>query len=70
MELLRKIQSRFVKGRKLDVENPEEAETGPTSSIYVDREDVLNSGLDEMKYIIDKDLCLEVNFLGEVCVFI
>ena len=66
MEVLRYLQSVIIEGRALDVEDPDSASEGETNQIYVDRNNILVSGMDKIKTIQNYRVTLEVQFYGEV----
>jgi len=67
VEMLRYLQEVIVQGRPLEIPNTTDTVEGETSLIYVDRQNVLVTGLDEVRRIENKRLTLEVQFYGEVC---
>ncbi|KAK6166824.1 hypothetical protein SNE40_023439 [Patella caerulea] len=68
VEILRLLQKKIVTGRKLDLENSEETIDGDTNIIFINRDDILNTGFDEIQQISRDNLrkTLEVQFYGEV----
>ena len=66
VEMLRYLQKVLVKGRPLEIQDITERLEGETSVIFVDREKVIETGLEEIRRIEDKRLTLEVQFYGEV----
>lgn len=71
VEILRKLQSVVVQGRTLEIDTHNQAHYaggGPcsTNQIYVDRENILKTGMEEVKAIDNFRLTLEVVFYGEV----
>ena len=68
IEILRTMQLLLMKGRALEVTNPEVCEEGETNFIIVDRNDILATGFEEIKAIEDLFMTLEVQFYDEVCI--
>ncbi|KAK6178654.1 hypothetical protein SNE40_011182 [Patella caerulea] len=70
VEILCLLQKKIVSGRKLDLESPEETIDGDTNIIFINRDDILNTGFDEIQQISRDNLrkTLEVQFYGEVAV--
>lgn len=66
VEVLRYFQSKIVEGRSLEIVDPASSSEGDTNLVYVDRNDILMSGMDEVKAIQNYRLTLEVQFYGEV----
>ena len=64
VEILRYYQSIFVRGRDLDITNPNETCEGVTSYILVDQGNILETSFDEIKEIANLRLTLQVNFYG------
>ena len=48
VEVLRYFQSKIVEGRALEIVDPASSSEGETNLIYVDRNDILMSGMDEV----------------------
>lgn len=73
VEILKFLQERLIKGRKLDVADGDNS-TAPdpedpkntTNYICVDRENILQSTLAELQSIEDFSVTFEVDFMGEV----
>lgn len=66
VDILRIYQKRIVTGRQLDISSEAETIEGETNEINVDRTDLLRSAFDEIQYITDLCLCLEVQYYNEV----
>ena len=66
VEVLRYFQSKIVEGRALEIVDSASSSEGETNLIYVDRNDILMSGMDEVKAIQNCRLTLEVHIYGEV----
>jgi hypothetical protein len=66
VEMLRYLQSVIVIGRKLDIDSTDDSIEGETNFINVDRQNVLETALDEIKTIDNPRLTLEVQFYDEV----
>ncbi|KAL3843283.1 hypothetical protein ACJMK2_021225 [Sinanodonta woodiana] len=66
--ILQYLQSRIVTGRKLELENEESTIEGETSFIIVDRNNLTETALDEIRGIVNLRLTLEVQFYGETAV--
>ena len=66
VELLRVLQSYIVQGRELEPSESSDLIEGKTNFIYINRMDVLNSAIDEIKTIKDPRITLEVNFYREL----
>ena len=66
VEILRYFQSLVVTGRSLEVTDTRESPEGSTNFIMVDRFNILQTGLDEIRALSDKRLTLEVQFYNEV----
>ena len=65
-EILRALQSKILKGRRLDIEREDECPEGETNYIHVDRNNLLETALDEIGSVQNPLLTLEVQFYGEV----
>ena len=68
IEILRHFQKEMCKGRALEVECLENCEDGSTNFILVDRHNLLETALDEIKQMADYRLTLQVQFYGEVSI--
>lgn len=68
VEILRLLQRDIVQGRLLDVEDGAEALVGETTFIAVDRENMLETGFDEIRSLPTAELrkTLQVQFYNEV----
>ena len=66
-ETLRLLQSKILQGRSLDIEREDACPEGETSYIYVDRDNLLGTAMDEIATIENIFLTLYVQFYGEVC---
>ena len=64
-EILRCAQNKIVTGRQLDITDPTSELLGDTNFILVDRENLLDTGLDEISNLVNLRLPVEVNFTGE-----
>ena len=64
-EILRCAQNKIVTGRQLDITDPTSELLGDTNFILVDRENLLETGLDEISNLVHLRLPVEVNFTGE-----
>ena len=65
IEILRQAQKMLVTGRKLDPTDETEFLEDETGFISIDRNNVLTTGLDEIKSLEDPRLTIEVSFYGE-----
>jgi hypothetical protein len=66
VEILRCFQKNMVTGRELDVEHAHEVQEGETNFIMVDRQNILETGFDEIGTLSDHRKTLEVQFYNEV----
>lgn len=67
VEILRFYQTQIIQGRMLEVNDPtRDCSEGETNQIFVNRDNVLDTGMDEIKILTNKRLTLEVQFYGEV----
>ena len=67
VEILRFYQTQIIEGRMLEVDDPSrDCSNGETNQIFVNRDSVLDTGMDEIKILTNKCLTLEVQFYGEV----
>ena len=67
VEILRFYQTKIIEGRMLEVDDPtHDCSEGETNQIFVNRDKVLDTGMDEIKILTNKRLTLEVQFYGEV----
>ena len=64
--VLRYYQSQLVEGRPLEIADPSLGTQGMTNQIFVDRLNLLETGLDEIKDLDNKRVTLEVQFYNEV----
>ena len=64
--ILKYVQSRIVLGRALEITDPSAPSEGITNLIMVDRYNILETGLDEIKRIENLRYTLEVDYYGEV----
>ena len=64
--MIRMLQNGLQKGRCLEVTDLQAENVGITNFITVDRENLLNTGFDELRSIKDPFITLEVQFYGEV----
>lgn len=69
IEILCKLQLEILTGRELDVADPAQLLEGETHNVYIDRDDVLGTGFDEIKAATTNELRnpLNVAFYTEVC---
>ena len=67
IEILKCAQNYIVQGRPLDVFSPSQPLDGETNFVSIDRFDVLNSAVEELKAVdnINLRLTLEISFYGE-----
>ena len=65
-EIVRALQSKILKGRRLDIEREDECPEGETNYIHVDHNNLLETALDEIGSVENPLLTLEVQFYGEV----
>ncbi|XP_028417587.1 uncharacterized protein LOC114542024 isoform X2 [Dendronephthya gigantea] len=65
VEILSCYQSMFVKGRALEIKDPSVCEEDDTNIIFIDRENVLDTGFDEIDQIQNLRTTLEIEFYGE-----
>ena len=68
VEILKKCQNDICYGRALEIEDTTNCDEGDTNFILVNRESILDTGLDEVKEITDPRKTLEVQFYDEVIV--
>ena len=68
VEILRKSQSEIIVGRGLDITDPTDCLDGETFCIYIDRDEVLQCGMEEIEKAKPTDLRKTINvvFYGEV----
>ena len=64
--MIRMLQNGLQKGRCLEVTDLQAENVGIANFIMVDRENLLNTGFDELRSIKDPFITLEVQFYGEV----
>ena len=64
-EILKCAQEKILTGRQLDITDPDIEISGETNFILVDRENLLDTGLDEISALVNCHLPIEVNFAGE-----
>ena len=69
VEILRCLQLNMVTGRALEVEFAHEEKVGETNFIMVDRQNLLQTALDEISCLQDFRKTLEVQFYNEVMFF-
>ena len=67
-EILHLMQSKLLQGRSLDIEREDACPEGETSYIYVDRDNLLDTAMDEIATIENVFLTLYVQCYGEVCI--
>lgn len=69
IEILRKMQKDIVTGRTLDVTDEAEALEGETNYLYIDRDSVLESAMEDLKLKDREELrkTLEIQWYFEVC---
>ena len=68
VEIVKYLQKKLLSGRVLDVEDPTISLDGKTNFIMVDRNNILETGFDEIGSLQDKFITLEVQFYNEVSV--
>ena len=66
VEVLRYFQSKIVEGRALEIVDPSSSSEGETNLIYVDRNDILMSGMDEVMDEVKAIKKLHINSRGPV----
>lgn len=69
VEILRYFQKQMTKGRALEVENIDDCDHASTNFVLVDRQNFLETSIDEIKKLKDYRVTLQVQFYGEVRVF-
>ena len=65
VEILRCFQLHMVTGRALEIEFPHEEHAGETNLFMVDRQNLLQTALDEVRCLKDFRKTLEVQFYDE-----
>ena len=70
VEVLKYMQTRLVQGRPLEIEDVTQCISGATNFIMVDRSDLMNTGLEEIQYVSNKFVILEVHFYNEVMIMV
>jgi hypothetical protein len=68
VEILRCLQQAVVIGRPLEIDDSSTFNEGQTTLIFVDRQNILETGLEEVHQIKDLRFTLEVQFYGEVSI--
>ena len=67
VEILQWYQTQIIESRMLEVDDPtHDCSVGETNQIFVDRDNVLDTGMGEIKILTNPRLTLEVQFYGEV----
>ena len=66
VEILRCFQQKVIVGRSLEVENVAQAVEGETNYINVDRNNLIETAFEEIKFLDEYRKTLEVQFYGEV----
>ena len=66
VEILRCFQQKVIVGRSLEVENVAQAVEGETNYINVDRNNLIETAFEEVKFLNEYRKTLEVQFYGEV----
>ena len=66
VEILRCASKHIVQGRQLDISSISQTVEGETNFIHVDRQDILQSAFEELRYLENPRLTLEVSFYGEL----
>ena len=66
VEILRSLQNALVSGRRLEINDLTADNSGKTNFILVDRNNILDTGFDEIEALDDKFITLEVQFYNEV----
>ena len=69
VQILKYLQEKLITGRPLEILDPTICEKGDTNLIMVDRENILETGFEEILALKDKFTTLEVQFYGEVSLF-
>ena len=68
VQILKYLQQKLITGRPLEILDPTSCEKGNTNLVMVDRESVLETGLEEILALKDKFTTLEMQNYGEVSV--
>ena len=66
VEILKYLQEKLVQGRPLEIADASQCVDGETNLIMVDRSNLLNTATEEIQYLKNKILTLEVQFYNEV----
>ena len=69
VQILKYLQEKLITGRPLEILDPTSCEKGDTGLIMVDRENIFETGFEEILALNDKFTTLEVQFYGEVSLF-
>ena len=64
--ILKRMQEIFVEGRPLEITDEGVCPEGETSLLFVDRQNLWETGSDELKLLENKRFTLEVQFYNEV----
>ena len=68
VQILKYLQQKLITGRPLEILDPTSCEKGNTNLVMVDRESILETGLEEILALKDKFTTLEMQNYGEVSV--
>ena len=68
VQILKYLQQKLITGRPLEILDPTSCEKGNTNLVMVDRENILETGLEEILALKDKFTTLEMQNYGEVSV--
>ena len=66
VEILRFVKGKLIHGRSLQITNMSEEIEGLTNFISVDRDNILNTTFDELRYVKDYNVTFEIDFIGEM----
>ena len=66
VEILKCLQEKLVQGKPLEIADASQCVDGETNLIMVDRSNLLNTATEEIQYLKNKILTLEVRFYNEV----
>ncbi|XP_057290583.1 uncharacterized protein LOC130647115 [Hydractinia symbiolongicarpus] len=66
VEILRYMQQKLVQGRSLEITDIAVHDDRPTNFIMVDRANLIETGLEEIRELQNKLICLSVQFYGEL----
>ena len=68
VQILKYLQQKLITGRPLEILDPTSCEKGNTNLVMVDRESILETGLEQILALKDKFTTLEMQNYGEVSV--